>query len=92
MHIFNLQTDANKAERPAFGQTTSHCIEAHPDFLNFTFFSNKANFHVNGHTNKQNQPQAHDHHCHPLSEEKVTVWCTLGRNGITLSGQLVRGC
>jgi len=33
--ILQLQTDANKAERRAFGQTISQQIEANPDFMDF---------------------------------------------------------
>ena len=51
------------------------------------FFIDEANFHLSGHVNKQNmrflaRAQPHEHQYRPLSEEKVTVWCALGRNGI----------
>lgn len=87
IQILQLQTDANKAERLAFGQTISQRIEDHPDFLDVIFFSDEANFHLSGHVNKQNMrfwanAQPHEHQYRPLSVEKVTVWCALGRNGI----------
>jgi len=37
IQISQLQTDANKIERCAFGQTVSQRIEDHPDFLDFIF-------------------------------------------------------
>jgi len=40
IQILQLQTDANKVERRAFGQTISKRIENHPDFLDLIFFSN----------------------------------------------------
>ena len=54
MQILQLKTDANKAERLAFGQTISQRIEDHPDFLDFIFFSDEANFHLSVHVNKRN--------------------------------------
>jgi len=38
IQILQLQTDAKKAERRAFGQTVSHRIEDHPEFLHIIFF------------------------------------------------------
>ena len=42
---------------------------------------------MTGHINKQNmrfwaQSQPYEHTHHSLSQEKVTVWCAIGRNGI----------
>jgi len=54
------------------------------------FFNDEANFHVTGYVNKQNmhcfwaQAQLHENQYHPLSVEKVTVCCALGRTGIIL--------
>jgi len=44
--ILQLQCDANKAERRGFRQNISQGIEVHPDFLDFIFFSDEANFHL----------------------------------------------
>ncbi len=72
IQMLQRQTDANKAERNAFGQTISQRIEDHPDFLN---------------VNKQNMrfwamSQPYEHQYRSLNVEKVTVWGTLGRNDI----------
>ena len=68
-------------------------IEDHLDFLDFTFFSDEANFHLDSHVRKPNMcfwAQAHEqeHQYRPLSVEKVTVGCALRGNGTIL----VRGC
>ena len=51
------------------------------------FFSDEAHCLLGGHINKQNmrcwsQAHSHEHTYQPLSQEKVTVWCAIGRNGI----------
>ena len=86
IEILQRQTDDNKAEHLAFCQDISQKIEK-PWFINLIFFSDEAHSHLSGHINKQNMrycSQAHPHeHTHqPLSQEKVTVWCAIGRNGI----------
>lgn len=51
------------------------------------FLSDEAYCHLSGHINKQSmkfwdKAQPHEHsHC-PLVQDKVTVWCIRGRNGI----------
>jgi len=76
IQILQLQTDANRAERRAVGQTTSQRITDYPGVLNFIFFSDEANSHLDSHVNKQTVRfsfQPHEHQYHPLSVEKVTV-------------------
>ena len=87
IQILQKQTDDNNAERLAFCQDISQKIEKNRGLLNLIFFSDEAHCHLSGHINKQNMrycSQAHPHeHTHqPLSQEKVTVWCARGRNGI----------
>jgi len=76
IQILQLQTDANRAERRAVGQTTSQWIAYHPGILDFIFFSDEVNFRLGSHVNKQTvcfSVQPHEHQYHPLSVEKVTV-------------------
>jgi len=76
----SCRTNANKAEQRAFGQTISHRIEDHPEFLDFIFFCDEANFHLSGYVNKHNVrfgSHPHDHQYRPLSVEKVNVSCAL---------------
>ena len=87
IQIVQAQTATNKAERLAFCQSISRRIEDHPNIMDLIFFSDEAHFHLSGHVNKQNlrfwaQAQPHEHVLRPLSVEKVTVWCAIGRNGI----------
>jgi len=65
MQILQLQTDSNKDERCAIGQTISQRIEDHPGLLDFIFFNEEANFHLTSNVDKQNmrcgtQAQPHD--------------------------------
>ena len=81
------QTDDNEAERLAFCQDISQKIENNPGLLNLIFFSDEAHCHLSEHINKQNtrcwsHAHPHEHIYQPLSQEKVTVWCAIGRNGI----------
>ena len=81
------QTDDNKAEHLAFRQDISQKIENNPGLLNLKFFGDEAHCHLSGHINKQkmrcwSQAYTHEHTYQPLSQEKVTVWCAIGRNGI----------
>ena len=87
MQIFQAQTKANKNERFDFGQTISEHIENDPQLLNNLLFSDEAHFHLSEHVNKQNfrfwaSEQPHEHVEKPLSVEKMTVWCALGKNCI----------
>ncbi|XP_076047220.1 uncharacterized protein LOC143028735 [Oratosquilla oratoria] len=82
VQILQAQTQENKTERYEFGQTISERIENDP-----LLFSDEAHFHLSGHVNKQNSrfwasEQPHEHVEKPLSVEKTTVWCALGKNGI----------
>ena len=50
-------------------------------------FSDEAHFHLSGHVNKQNMrfwasQQPYKHTQRPLTQEKVMVWCALGKGGI----------
>lgn len=87
IQILQQQTDANKRERVEFCQSMSERIENNPGVLNLIFFSDEAHFHLSGHVNKQNmrfwaRNQPHEHIQAPLSREKVTVWCAIGKGGI----------
>jgi len=53
MHISKLQTNANKAERHAFGQALSQPIKDHLGFLDFILF-NAEIFHLSVYMNKHN--------------------------------------
>jgi hypothetical protein len=87
VQILQAQTEANKTQRFEFGQNISERIENDPQLLNCLLFSDEAHFHLSGHVNKQNfrfwaNEQPHEHVEKPLSVEKTTVWCALGKNGI----------
>lgn len=87
IQILQQQTDRNKAERQTFCEDISERIENDHGLLDLIFFSDEAHCHLSGHVNKQNmrfwaQAQPHEHTSAPLSQEKVTVWCAIGRNGI----------
>lgn len=87
IQILQIQTDRKKQERLAFCQDISRKIEDNPGLLDLIFFSDEAHFHLSGHVNRQNmrywaEEQPHEHIEPPLSREKVTVWCAIGRNGI----------
>ena len=87
VQILQKQTDVNKRERVEFCQSISERIENNPGVLNLILFSDEAHFHLSGHVNKQNMrfwasQQPHEHTQRPLSQEKVTVWCALGKRGI----------
>ena len=50
-------------------------------------FSDEAHFHLSGHVSRQNMrfwasQQPHKHTQRPLSQEKVTVWCGIGKGRI----------
>ena len=97
MHILQKQTDANKEERIGFYQTTSERIENNPGDLGLILFSDKCCFHLSGHVNKQNMrswasQQTHKHAQQPLSQEKVTVWCAVGKGGIFAGYILAVSC
>ena len=87
IQILQHQTDHNKVERQTFCEDISERIENNPGMLDSIFFSDEAHCHLSGHVNKQNmrfwaQAQPHEHTTAPLSQEKVTVWCAIGRKGI----------
>lgn len=87
IQVLQSQTDRNKAEREIFCENISQRIEHDPGLLDLIFFSDEAHCHLSGHINKQNirfwaQAQPHEHTHRPLSQEKVTVWCVIGRNDI----------
>ncbi|XP_076043750.1 uncharacterized protein LOC143026855 [Oratosquilla oratoria] len=88
VQIIQAQTEANKTECFEFGQTISERIENDLQLLDGLLFSNKAHFHLSGHMNKENfrfwaNEQPHEHVEKPLSVEKITVWCALGKNCIS---------
>jgi len=73
IQILQLQTDANNAEKFAFGHIISDRIEDHP-----LPFRNDVNFHLSGDVNQQNmrfwaQAQPHKNQNRPRWVEKVTV-------------------
>ena len=58
-----------------------------PGVFSLIFFSDQAHFHLSEHANKQNMRfwapnQAHELIQQPLSQEKATVWCAVGKGGI----------
>ena len=87
VQILPEQTDANKEERSEFCQTISERIGNNPGYLGLMLFNDEAHFHLSGHVNKQNmrfwasqQPHKHTHQL--LSQEKLTLWCAIGKGGI----------
>ena len=85
--MLQRQTDDNKAERLAFWNDISLKIENNPGLLNWIFFSDEAHCHLSGHINKQSmrcwsQAHPHEHTYQPLSQEKVTARCAIGRSRI----------
>ena len=65
----------------------SERIENNPGVPDLIQFSDEAHFHLSGHVNKQNMrfwasQQPHEHTQRPLSQQKVTVWCAVGKRGI----------
>jgi len=73
IQILQLQTDANNAERFAFGHIISERIEHHP-----LPFRDDVNFHLSGDVNQQNmrfwaQAHLHKYQNRPRRVEKVTV-------------------
>ena len=85
--ILQKQTDANKEERSEFCQTISERIENNPGDLGLILFSDKAHFHLSGNVSRQNMrfwasQEPHKHTQRPLSQEKVTVWCAVGKGRI----------
>ena len=87
IQILQHQTEQNKEEWFTFCQDISQRIEDNPGMLDLIFFSDEAHCHLSGHVNKQNmrfwaEAQPHEHAECPLSREKVTVWCAIGRQGI----------
>ena len=89
VHILQAQTQANKHVLKRYEVCTeiSERIENNPDLLDVLVFIDEAHFHLSGHVNKQNtrfwaSSQPHDHVQVPLSVEKTTVWCAIGRNDI----------
>ena len=87
VQILQVQTQANKTECFEFGQKISKRNEDNPGLLDVLLLSDQAHFHLSGHVNKQNfrfwaSEQPHEHVEKPLSVEKMTVWCALGKNCI----------
>ena len=87
VQVLQAQTQANKDQRYEFGQEISERIENNPELLDVLLFSDEAHFHLSGHVNKQNMrfwaaAQPNEHVQAPLSVEKTTVWCAIGKNGI----------
>ena len=75
------------AEQETFCENTSEMIKNNPGLLHLIFFSDETHRHLSGHINKQNmffwaQAQSHEHTHRSLSQDKVTVWCAIGRNDI----------
>ena len=83
IQILQRQADHNKAERESFCEDINQRSENDPGLFDLIFFSDKSQFHLSGHINKQNMrfwAQAKPHeltHC-PLSQEKMTVWYAIG--------------
>ena len=70
-----------------FAKILAKRLKKNPGLLNLIFFSDEAACHLSGHINKQSirclsHAHPHEHTYQPLSQEKVTVWCSIGRNGI----------
>ena len=87
IQILQRQTGHNKAEQETLCEDINQRIENIPGLLDLIFVSDEALCHLNGYINKQDihfwaQMQPHKHTHHPLSQEAVTVWCAIGRNGI----------
>ena len=83
VQILQKQT---KEERSEFCQTISERTGNNPGDLGLILSSDEAHFHLSGLVNKQNMrfwasQQSHKHTQRPLSQEKVTVWCTIGKEG-----------
>ena len=78
IQILLRQADHNKAERETFCEDISQRNENDPGLFDLIFFSDKSQFHLSGHINKQYMrfwAQAKPHeltHC-PLSQEKMTM-------------------
>jgi len=80
VQILQFQTAANKVERRKHRSSNRR-------FLGLHFLVARQICTLRVHVSKQSrrfwaQTQPYEHQYHPLSAEKVTVWCTLGRNGI----------
>ena len=81
-HILQLQTDANKAERCAFGQTSvseSNTIEI--SWANFFSDVDEVNFHLSDKFPNRMCTfwlRPHEHQYRRRSVKKPTVWCALG--------------
>ena len=87
VQILQKQTDANKEERSEFRQTISERIENNPGDLGLIPFSEEAHSYLSGRVSKQNMrfwasQQPHKHTQWPLSQEKLRVWCAMGKGGI----------
>ena len=87
VHLLQEQSEANKTKRLEFARKTFRRIENNPDLLSLILFSDEVHFHLTGHVKRQNfryvsSEQQHDYQERPLSVEKTTVWCAVGRNGI----------
>ena len=87
VQIVQKQIDSNKEERSEFCQSISDRIENNPGDLCLILFSDKTQFHFSRHVNKENMrfwasQQLHKHTQQPLSHEKFTVWCAIGKGGI----------
>ena len=72
-----------------FSQIIREIIEKNPGVLDLIQFSDEDHFHMRGHVNKQNMwlgapQQPREYIQRPLSQEKVTVWCALGKRDIEM--------
>ena len=87
VQILQKQIDSIKEERSEFCQSISDRIENNPGDFCLILFSDKAHFHFSRHVNKENMSfwesqQLNKHTQQPLSHEKFTVWCAIGKGGI----------
>lgn len=87
MQVFQVQMQANKTERLDFAQKISKRIEDNLELLGVLLFNDEVYLHLSGHVNKQNvrfwaTEQPPEHMDKPLSVEKTTVWCAVGKSSI----------
>lgn len=88
MKIHQMISDADRRQRITFATWLKTKTSQDMDFLKRIWFSDEANFHLDGRVNAQNnrlwaaQPSPQAVTEQPLHSPKVTAWCAMGASGL----------
>ncbi|KAI6661966.1 hypothetical protein LOD99_9635 [Oopsacas minuta] len=87
IQILQKQSTVQKEKRLAFAKLIAGKVEKKEIDIGNIDWSDEAHFHISGHVNKQNmriwgEEKSDPLDSKPLTQEKVTVWCSVGSKRI----------